>query len=113
MRLTVTARSHLDPALRTYAVQKLAKLDRHDGSIHEARIVLEDDERRLPPASAEVFVHIGHDQLMARCEGAGVQEAVDRVIDKIDRQILRRKERVKEHKGRAGAGEVAAAPDTD
>jgi putative sigma-54 modulation protein len=110
MRLTVTARSRLDPILRTYAVEKLARLERHDGSIHEARAVLEEDERRVPRASAEVFVHLRHEQLIARCDGSSVQEAVDRVVDKIDRQIVRRKERLKEHKGRPAAGSDPAAP---
>lgn len=110
MRLTVTARSRLDPELRTYAVEKLARLERHDGSIHEARVVLDEDERRVPRASAEVFLHLRHEQLVARCEGVSVQEAVDRVVDKIDRQILRRKEKVKDHKGRAAAGSDPAAP---
>lgn len=110
MRLTVTARSRLDPSLRTYAVEKLAKLERHDGSIHEARAVLDDDERRVPRASAEIFVHLRHEQLIARCDGSTVQEAVDRVVDKIDRQIVRRKEKVKEHKGRPAAGSDPLAP---
>ena len=110
MRLTVTARSRLDPTLRTYAVEKLAKLERHDGSIHEARAVLDDDERRVPRASAEIFVHLRHEQLIARCDGSTVQEAVDRVVDKIDRQIVRRKEKVKEHKGRPAAGSDPLAP---
>ncbi len=110
MRLTVTARSRLDPALRSYAVEKLARLERHDGSIHEARAVLEEDERRVPRASAEIFVHLRHEQLIARCEGSTIQEAVDRVVDKIDRQIVRRKEKVKEHKGRAAAGSDPLAP---
>jgi putative sigma-54 modulation protein len=110
MRLTVTARTRLDPALRTYAVDKLSRLDRHDDSIHEARAVLEDDDRRVPRASAEVFVHLRHEQLMARCDGTTVQEAVDRVLDKIDRQIVRRKEKVKEHKGKPAAGSDPLAP---
>ena len=110
MRLTVTARSRLDPTLRTYAVEKLAKLERHDGGIHEARAVLEEDERRVPRASAEIFVHLRHEQLIAHCDGSTIQEAVDRVVDKIDRQIVRRKERVKDHKGRAAAGSDPLAP---
>jgi putative sigma-54 modulation protein len=110
MRLTVTARTRLDPALRTYAVEKLGKLERHDSAIHEARAVIEDDERRRPRASAEVFVHLGHTQLMAHCEAGTVQEAIDKVVDKIDRQILRHKEKVKEHKGRPAAGSDPLAP---
>jgi len=110
MRLTVTARTRLDPALRTYTVEKLSRLERHSDSIHEARAVLEEDFRRVPRASAEVFVHLRHQQLVARCDGASVQEAIDRVIDKIDRQIVSRKERVKEHKGKAAAGSDPQAP---
>jgi putative sigma-54 modulation protein len=100
----------MEPALRTYCVDKLSKLERRDGDIHEARAVLEEDDRRVPRASAEVFVHIRHQQLMARCEGVSMQEAIDKVVDKIDRQIVRRKEKVKEHKGRPAAGSDPAAP---
>jgi putative sigma-54 modulation protein len=110
MRLTVTARSRLDPALRTYAVEKLGKLDRHGEGIHEARVVLEDDERRVPRASAEVFLHLRHTQLVARCEGSTLQEAIDRVVDKMERQIVRQKERIKEHKGKPAAGSDPLAP---
>jgi ribosomal subunit interface protein len=110
MRVTVTARNRLDPSLRTYASDKLGKLERHDGSLHEARIVLEEDDRRVPRASAEVVVHLRHGQLIARCEGSTLQEAIDLVVDKIHRQILRRKEKVKEHKGKAAAGSDPLAP---
>lgn len=110
MRLTVTTRTRMDPALRSYCVEKLAKLERHDGSIHEARATLEEDDRRVPRASAEVFVHLRHQQITARCEGVTVQEAIDRVVDKIHRQIVRRKEKVKEHKGKPAAGSDPAAP---
>jgi putative sigma-54 modulation protein len=110
MRLTVTARTRIDPAVRTYAEEKLAKLARHDGRIHEARAVLEEDERRMPRASAEVSVHLHHQQVRARCEGDTLREAVDRVVDKIDRQIVRQKERAKEHKGHPAAGSDPLAP---
>ena len=110
MRLTVTARTRLDPALRTYAVEKLERLGRHDGKIHEARAVLEEDDRRVPRASAEVFVHLHHTQVKARCDGATLREAIDKVADKIDRQIINYKERVKQHKGHAAAGSDPLAP---
>ncbi len=110
MRLTVTARTQLDPALRTYAVEKLERLERHDGRIHDARAVLEEDDRRVPRASAEVFVHLHHTQVKARCDGASLREAIDRVVDKVDRQILSHKERIKEHKGRAAAGSDPLSP---
>lgn len=110
MRLTVTARTHLDPVLRTYAVEKLERLERHDGRIHEARAVLEEDDRRVPRASAEVFVHLHHRQVKARCDGPTLREAIDKVMDKVDRQIVSHKERIKEHKGKPAAGSDPLAP---
>jgi putative sigma-54 modulation protein len=110
MHLTVTARTRLDPAMRTYAVEKLEKLERHDGRIHEARAVLVEDDRRVPRASVEVFVHLRHTNLTARCEGPTLREAIDKVVDKIDRQIVRQKEKVTEHKGRPAAGSDPLAP---
>ena len=110
MRLTVTARTHLDPALRTYAVEKLERLERHDGRIHEARAVLDEDDHRVPRASAEVFVHLHHRQVKARCDGPTLREAIDKVVDKVDRQILSHKERIKEHKGKPAAGSDPLAP---
>jgi putative sigma-54 modulation protein len=110
MHLTVTARSRVDPELRSYAVQKLQRLERHDGRIHMARAVLEEDEHRVPRASVEVFVHLHHTRLMAHSAGDSLREAIDRVADKIDRQILTQKERVKQHKGHAAAGSTPDAP---
>ena len=104
MRLTVTARSRLDPDLRTYAVEKLTKLERLNGRIHEVRVVLEDDDRRIPRASAEVFVHLRHTQVIARCDGVSLREAIDKVADKVDRQVLRLKDKITDHKGRPAAG---------
>ena len=110
MRLTVTARTRIDPTLRSYAVDKLERLERHDGRIHEARCVLEEDDRRVPRASAEVVVHLHHTLIKARCDGTTLQEAIDRVADKVDRQILNHKEKVKGHKGRPAAGSDPTAP---
>lgn len=110
MRLTVTARTRIDPELRTYAVEKLERLERHDGRIHEARAVLEEDDRRVPRASAEVIVHLHHHLIKARCDGTTLREAIDKVTDKVDRQVLSHKERVKEHKGKPAAGSDPLAP---
>lgn len=110
MCLTVTARTHLDPTLRTYAVEKLERLERHDGRIHEAWAVLEEDDCRVSWASAEVFIHLHHCQVKARCDGVTLREAIDKVVDKVDRQILSHKERIKEHKGKPAAGSDPLAP---
>jgi putative sigma-54 modulation protein len=110
MRLTVTARTQIDPEMRTYTVEKLERLERHDGRIHDARAVLEEDDRRVPRASAEVVVHLHHHVIKARCDGTTLREAIDKVTDKVDRQVLSHKEKLKEHKGKPAAGSDPLAP---
>lgn len=111
MRVSITTRHPVSSAVREYAEQKLRRLERH-ASLHDIAMVIDHDAHRLPPATAEVIVHIHHVRLTARVDGTTVQEAIDRVIDRVDRQVLRRKERVTIRKGRVGAdgldGSVAA-----
>src|ERR1700730_2915911 len=102
MRVTVTARKQLTADLREYAEEKLRRLERH-ANLHEVSLVIDRDSRRIPEAAAEVVVHIHHTRLAARAQAGTAREAIDKVVDKADEQIRRRKERVGNHKGRVGA----------
>ena len=110
VRVTVTARCRLDRGLRAYAEEKLERLGRHVSQLHEVRLTLDGDQRHIPAFRAEAVVHLQHTQVAARVEGGSQREAVDRLVDKLDRLILRRKERVTAHKGRAPAGADPAEP---
>jgi len=98
MSATVTARRPLAPPLIEYAERKLQRLERH-ASLHDVSLIIDHDVNRIPPCATEVIVHIHHTRLAVKAEGTTVQEAIDRVIDKADRQVLRRKEKVTEHRG--------------
>ncbi|HKR99705.1 MAG TPA: HPF/RaiA family ribosome-associated protein [Candidatus Dormibacteraeota bacterium] len=103
--MTFVARHPVPAELRRYAEEKLQRLERH-GSVLEAALTVDLEQRRVPPATAELIVHLRHVRLTSHVEGTTLREVVDRVTDRGDRQVLRRKERVKEHKGRVGANGV-------
>ena len=105
MRLTVAGRQRLEPEVRAYAEEKLRRLERH-AHLHDVSLMLDHDSKRVPEAFAEVVVHLHHQRLAAKVDGTSLREAIDRVIDKADEQIRRRRERITDHKGRVGADAV-------
>lgn len=105
VRVTFVARHPVPDDLRDYAEDKLQRLSRH-GSVLEASLTVDHDQHRTPPVSAELIVHLRHVRLSSHVQGTTLREAIDRVTDRADRQVLRRKERVKEHKGKVGADGV-------
>jgi ribosomal subunit interface protein len=109
VRVTVVARHPVPDDVRRYADQKLRRLSRH-GNVLEASLVLDHEARRIPGASAELVVHLHHIRLSSRVEGGSLREAIDKVVDRGNRQVLRRKERVTERKGRVGADGLGASP---
>ena len=98
----VTARKPLTGAQRTYAEAKLERLARH-AHLHDISLVIDHDSHSSKRCTVEVVVHLHHVRLVAHAEGTTVQEAVDRAVDKADRQVLRRKDRVTHRKGHVGA----------
>lgn len=102
MRVTVTSRSTVGDHLRTYAEEKLDRLDRH-ARLHELRITLDSDPHHVPSGWAEIVAHLDHHRLVAKVEAPTLQAAIDLVVDKMDAQVRKRKDRLGEHKGSSGA----------
>ena len=104
--VTVTTRKPLTGAQRTYAEAKLTRLTRHT-LLHDISMVIDHDNHSGKRCTVEVVVHLHHVRLVAHAEGTTVQEAVDLAVDKADRQVLRRKDRVTHRKGHIGADGLA------
>ncbi|GIW72888.1 MAG: hypothetical protein KatS3mg102_2430 [Planctomycetota bacterium] len=102
MRIDITARHlELTEALRAYATEKLARLQRHNDLVQEASVVLgADGARRVAEVIARPKVG---GPLVARAEHDDLYAAIDLLVDKIDRQLGRHKERVKVDRNRHGA----------
>lgn len=99
MRVTVDARRRLTPALRAYAEERLQRLERHSGRVHEVRLILDGADDQQPPCRAEVLLHLHNTTQAARVAAATPREAIDLIMDKADRLVVREKERLAEHRG--------------
>ncbi len=83
---------HVDvtPALREYVNTKLSKLQRHFDNITNAQVTLT-IEKTIQ--KAEATVHLAGADLFAACESEDMYAAIDQMADKLDRQLLKHKEK--------------------
>ncbi len=92
-------------AMRSYAEEKLAKLDRVSDQIVDASVVMSYDNKQGAgnPAKVEVQVNLPNGIIRAEEAAQDTYAAIDLVVDKLDRQLKR-------FKGRMLAKRQAAAP---
>lgn len=94
-------------ALRSYVEDKLERIRRHfDGAI-EADVLLSVQDKLN--RKAEITLRVPGSSLHAEQTGEDMYAAIDVLVDKLDRQVLRHKDRARNH-GRTGA-RGAALPD--
>ena len=113
MEILIQAKkSAADPRIKAYAQAKLEKLTRHFDHIIEARMELTTERNKSleDVKVAELTVHVTGrtgNILKAVQSAEHMNEAVDLVIDKMDRQIRQHKEKLKDHR-RARPAQAAA-----
>lgn len=78
------------PALREYVNTKLARLQRHFDSITKTDVTLT-VEKLIQ--KAEASVHVAGANLFAACESDDMYSAIDQLTDKLDRQLIKHKEK--------------------
>jgi putative sigma-54 modulation protein len=95
MQLNLTGH-HVDltPALREYVREKMQKLERHFDHVTNVNVVLTVEKQTQ---RAEASVNIAKGQLFADASNADMYAAIDALIDKLDRQILKHKEKLTNH----------------
>ena len=92
MRFQVTARhDHVGDEVRQYAEQKLSKLDRrlHDLTLVEVTFSREHNPSISDDHSVEAIVHTKGPSLVAREAATTYEAAIDRLLDKLERQVER------------------------
>ncbi len=83
------------PAIRDYAVEKAGRLERFFNGVHHVSIVL---DRQRGKHSVEMIVTAAPNmRLVGRSAEDSITAAIDDVIDKIERQVVKAKERLKDH----------------
>jgi len=99
MQLSISGH-HVDVSepLKNYVEEKLKKLERHYDHITNAHVILTVEKLRQ---KAEATLHISGAELFADADCEDMYAAIDKLTDKLDRQILKHKEKVQNrHHGR-------------
>lgn len=98
MNITVNGR-HMDitDALKSYAVEKVGKLEKYLPEGAEAMITLAVEKYRH---RAEVLIKVNGILIQAADETDEMYSSIDKVLDKIERQVKKYKEKLKDKKGR-------------
>ncbi len=114
MKVLIQAKkSAADPRVKAYAQAKLERLTRHFDHILEARMELctEKNKSLETMKVAQLRVHVNGTILKAMQAAGYMNEAIDLVVDKMDRQIRQHKERLQDHRHKKVAvGKVGLAP---
>jgi putative sigma-54 modulation protein len=100
MNLTISGH-HLEvtPSLREYVVNKLDRVTRHFDQVVDINVLLtveklKEKERRQ---RAEVTLHVKGRDIYVEHSSEDLYAAIDQLIDKLDRQVCRHKDRVQDH----------------
>lgn len=82
---------HLEvtPSLREYVTQKLERIRRHFDRLIVANVVLSVDKL---VQKAEITLHVRGKDLFAAATHSDLYAAIDELIDKLDRQVIKYKE---------------------
>tara|TARA_Y100000815_G_scaffold54727_1_gene44348 strand:- start:844 stop:1137 length:294 start_codon:yes stop_codon:yes gene_type:complete len=95
MQLNLTGRHvEITDSLRDYVNSKFAKLERHFDHINNVHVIL--DVEKLSQ-KAEATLHVNGGELFASTAHQDMYAAIDSLIDKLDRQVIKHKEKLARH----------------
>lgn len=96
METQITARHFdADNTLRHFAAKRLSKLERFYDGITDAHVILSEGNRSVANKSAEINVNVFRQQLNACDTANSYEEAIDRCVERLRRQILKYKGKLK------------------
>lgn len=95
MQINVTGH-HVDitPSLRDYVTGKMDRLERHFDNVTDVHVILSVEKLNQ---KAEATLHIAGGNVYADATDEDMYAAIDALIDKLDRQVKRHKEKLTDH----------------
>ena len=95
MQINITGH-HLEvtEALKNYVNEKFQRLERHFDHVIDSHVILSVEKL---VQKAEATVHVNGAKLFAVEEGTDLYAAIDGLIDKLDRQTIKHKEKLNGH----------------
>jgi len=95
MQIDITGHHvEVTPALRAYVTEKLQKLVRHFDQVISVHVILNIEKLEQ---IAEATVNAGGKTLFATDSASDMYASIDGMVDKLDRQVRRYKERITDH----------------
>lgn len=87
------------PALRTYVTGKLDRITRHFDQVVDVKVLLsiENQTEKERRQKAECNIHVKGSDMFAESAHEDMYAAVDELVDKLDRQVVRHKDRLQNH----------------
>ena len=96
MKINVTGRHiHITEALQLYIENKFKKIEKHFENIIDIHVILTVEKIRM---QAEATLKIKKGSIFANIEKEDMYIAIDELVDKLDRQLKRKKERRMGHR---------------
>lgn len=92
MQINLTGRHvEVTTALKDYVNNKFAKLERHFDHINNVHVIL--DVEKLVQ-KAEATLHVNGGEIFATSENPDMYASIDGLVDKLDRQVIKHKEKL-------------------
>ncbi|MGR8919177.1 MAG: ribosome hibernation-promoting factor, HPF/YfiA family [Gammaproteobacteria bacterium] len=86
----------LTDSMRDYIRSKLTRIERHFDQVVDVHVVLSVEKLRQ---KAEATVHVAGNNIHAHAENEDMYAAIDQLLDKLDRQVKKHKEKLTNHRG--------------
>ncbi|MEO8160540.1 MAG: ribosome-associated translation inhibitor RaiA, partial [Arenimonas sp.] len=95
MRIEISGHQmEITPALREYAQEKMGKLAKHFEQHLDTRMILSVDKLEH---KAEATLNVPGKTLFADSLASDMYAAIDLLVDKLDRLVIKQKEKTKDH----------------
>jgi putative sigma-54 modulation protein len=97
MQINVTGH-HVDvtPPLRAYVTEKMQRISRHFDHVISINVILNVERHQK---EAEATLHAAGKSIFATQSDADMYAAIDGMVDKLDRQVRRYKQRLRNNRG--------------
>lgn len=95
MQINLTGH-HLEitDSLRKYVYEKFERIERHFDHINNVHVILQVEKLRQ---IAEAKLNVNGGEIFANSESEDMYAAIDTLIDKLDRQVIKHKEKLTRH----------------
>lgn len=95
MNLNISGRNlEVTPAIRDYVKTKIGRIDKHFDNVVDSQVMLSIERLRH---SAEVTLRVPGKDIHCSAEDDNLYAAIDLLADKIDRQVIKYKQKTQDH----------------